>query len=652
MCGFVAIVAPEGGPIDAALLTRMTATLAHRGPDDCGYVWIRPADGQNQRSTTELPQSGPLPGLLFGHRRLSILDLSERSRQPMAGDDGSSWLVYNGEIYNYLELKAELAAAGTQFRSAGDAEVLLKAYERWGDDALTRFNGMWAFVLWDGRRQRLVAARDRFGVKPLYCTTVGTAWIFASEVKALLEFPGVEARADDDEVMSFLRHARADCGGETMFRGIRAVPAAALLVLERGRVHERRYWALPPRERAERPANDLIAEFGALLADAVRIRTRADVAVGMMLSGGLDSTSIAALLSGSRREGAHGARTAGGRLPTFSACWPDTPGLDEEPAIRLLSEALDLDSHVIHPSATAVRDLLPGVTYHLEAPFGTPVPAVQFMLMREARRLGTKVVLNGHGSDEILGGYPAAVVPAYLATLVMDGRFGQYAHERRAFAPVWSPGLAQLGMACLTALAGEARRMRLVAALGALPRRGDVLAKTRHEAASRVAGDLTGTRGLSILDGLLWRLFTGVLPTWLRMEDRMSLAHSVESRLPFLDYRLVEFAFRLPAALKIRDGYTKYILRRAMSPLLPPAIAFERHKRQFTVPLADWLQGPWRGWVGDLLLGGAPRAARYLNARTFPARLDAFLRGEHDAVDPSLLWRVLHTELWMREYRL
>jgi asparagine synthase (glutamine-hydrolysing) len=558
----------------------------------------------------------------------------------MASADGSAIVVYNGEIYNFLELRSELVRLGARFRSEGDTEVLLGAYERWGEDALARFNGMWAFALWDGRRHRLLVARDRFGVKPLYYTTVGDTWIFASEIKALFEFPGVERASDDDQVLKFLR--RTTDADDTMFRNVRAVPAGSLLTLERGRLSEARFWTLPRPATTVRSDADLVAEFQALLADSVRLRMRADVPIGTMLSGGLDSSAIAALVQ----------RNQTARLPTFSACWPDSPVMDEESAIRLLAGQLALDSRVIYPSAEAVRDLLPSVTRQLEQPFVTPVAAVQYMLMREARRQGIKVVLNGHGSDEMLGGYPRTVLPAYLADLLITGQLRRYRHERRLFGSEARGGAVALVGALVRSAVSDSSWTRVVRRFGRLEDRGSALARIpvareRPDGASAASVD-----GMSGFDRVLWRMFSRYLPLWLQMEDRMSLAHSVESRLPFLDYRLVEFVFQLPLALKIGDGYTKVILRRAMRSFVPDVILDRRRKQPFAVPLASWLRGPWRDLVGDLLLSTKPRVARFLDERAFRAKLDAHLRSDRDVMDSWLLWRVLHTEMWMRGFAL
>jgi asparagine synthase (glutamine-hydrolysing) len=646
VCGFVAIFNPDGPSIPASVLARMTRTLAHRGPDGEGYAWI-PHGGKTTQTWTnpaDAPADTTLTGVLLGHRRLAILDPSDRSRQPMATADAAGWIVYNGAIYNYLELKSDLEALGTTFRSGGDTEVLLNAYTRWGEDAVPRFNGMWAFAIWDQPRKRLVVGRDRFGIKPLYYARAGPAWVFASEIKAILQFPGVAVEADDEAIMAFLRDANIDRGAGTIYRGVRAVPPGSLLVLDGHRVAERRYWRLPRRGIPARSAGDLVHDFRSLLDDAVRLRLRADVPIGTMLSGGLDSTSIAALVH------ARLSRNDGGPLRTFSACWPEAPVLDEEAAIGLLSSSLRLDSHVIRPSPSAVRDLLPLATYHLEQPFSSPVAAVQFMLMREAHRAGVKVVLNGHGSDEILGGYPGAVAPLHLATLLTRGRLGEFLRERRAFDSNAPAGASGLAAACLTAFIGESGRARVARGLRRLPRRRGLLARMPL-ALPPLPSDASTPEGLSSFDGLLWRLFMEILPKWLRMEDRMSMAHSIESRLPFLDYRVVELAFHLPQALKIHGGYTKYILREAMRPLLPTPIVLERTKRRFSVPLTEWLRGPWRDFVGDLLLTGTPRSARFLDGG-YRGRVDRYIGEASGKIDPQALWRVMHTELWMKEYGL
>ncbi len=637
MCGFVTLLATSGQRVRGAVLRRMTARLAHRGPDDIGFACIEPSSGAIRTWGGDLPDDISLSGVIFGHCRLSILDLTLAGHQPMVSQQTSSVLCFNGEIYNFLELRGRLSAEGVSFRGRGDTEVLLKAYDRWGLRALPFLNGMWAFVLWDGLRRTLVASRDRFGVKPLYHTAVDGVQIFGSEIKGVLAYPGAFRGFEEARVIDFLRDGLTDHTGQTMFKGITSLSPGTFVEVSDGRMVPTRYWSLSgPEPTARRPPAELIAGFRELLTDAVRLRTRADVPVGTMMSGGLDSTAIAALIR--EHQGCH----------SFSACWPGSPN-DEEAAIDDMCARLGLVCHKVYPEAGTIADLLPALAYQLDEPFFDPIAAVQYMLMQQAHANGTKVVLNGHGSDEILAGYHRRFVPVFLADLMLSGRWRGFHREQRAFrgtgwswqGVVWQL-LTQLmpGSLGITPLTSH----RLMGRLG-----GSILARPAGAGPDEANyGDVPP--GLTSLGAATWFQFAiRNVPRWLRMEDRMSMAASVESRLPFMDYRLVEFVFSLPDDLKLMDGYSKYILRQAMTDLLPERLINNRMKLPFLAPFTGWMRGAWRPMIEDLL--SVPgEAAPYLHYPRFRRRLQSYLAGDDGALRPELLWRVLSVELWMRAF--
>lgn len=634
MCGFVTIITAPGKAVSGAVLQQMTATLAHRGPDDFGYACVDPSTGSCRTWNSEPPGSEPLSGVLFGFRRLSILDLTSAGHQPMLSDNGSTVLSFNGEIYNFVELKQELESLGVAFRSRCDTEVLLKSYEQWGTQAFSKFNGMWAFTLWDGRNRKVVACRDRFGVKPLYHAAVDGVRIFASEIKAVLAYPGGFRGFNEQNVVDFLSNCLVDHADTTMFRDIESVPAGSYMELSGERATRHQFWTLrvdPARKRQSE--GKLIEQFGELLADSVRLRVRSDVPIGTMLSGGLDSTSITALIHEQRRLSGS---TIGGRNwqglqdfhLTFSACWPGWQS-NEEAHIDLLCGQLDLSCQKLYPTGEGIADLLPTVMYHLEEPFENPTAVLQYLLMREAREHGVKVILNGHGADEILAGYPGAFVPPYLASLLLSGRPLKYLREKRAFQSTGEWSSRQVGEELRWNVQQWGKRV------GLLPDNGTDLAVPQH---------------LSPLNLALWFKFTEkILPMWLRMEDRVSMAWSVESRLPFLDYRLVEFAFNLPDDLKLRNGYTKYVLRQAMKDRLPEEITFDRVKQRFATPYDTWFRGAWRPMLEDLLVGSC-KVQPYLDLPRFQNELRAYLAGSDNVLDADTLWRVLSTEIWLRTF--
>ena len=607
--------------------------------------------GRFRKAATVLTKSR-LAGVLFGHRRLSILDLSPAGHQPFLNKAGSMVLAYNGEVYNYVELREELIGQGVQFRSSSDTEVVLAAYERWGTEAFRRFNGMWACALWDSGRKKLVVSRDRFGIKPLYFTVVEDTWIFASELKPIIRFPGVDRSLNDGQILEFLTSGMVNHNEATFFSAVRSVPPATVIELVNGRASSFTYWTLDP-SRDKRTDADAVEKYRELLQDAVRIRSRSDVPIGTMLSGGLDSTSITALIVQQSRLGGSNESESRGLSSfhnTFTACWPDVQAVDEEAEVDLMCAELGLASQKIYPSAEEIRELLPRVTYFLDEPFENPVSVIQYMLMQKARESGVKVVLNGHGSDEALAGYPDAFVAPFLAGLLLSGRLSRFWRERRAFGR-WNSN-AEILLECAWSLTPQALRPRLIQLVRqAQHHDSKIFVDTDRKLWSRADVDIEVAGRMPPLDAGLWRSYrAAILPRWLRMEDRMSMAHGVESRLPFTDYRLVEFTFQLADTMKLRDGYTKFILRQAMQGLLPASIAQDRRKRRFEAPYSGWFRHAWRPMIEDLLLDGACHVQPYLNLPSFRSKLAAYLRDDDRAMNTSTLWRILQTEIWLHAF--
>ena len=659
MCGFVAVVTEQGGKVPGTVVAKMTDMLTHRGPDGFGYAHINPETGCCWTWTTDFPITRDFSGIVFGHRRLSILDLSPAAHQPFVSDDGSLVLAYNGEIYSFVELRRELEQLGTRFRSQSDTEVLLYCYRQWGVETFRRFNGMWAFVLWDARARTLIASRDRLGVKPLYYTFVNGTWIFASEIKALLTYPGAWQGFAEQNCLHFLVRGFVYDAGPTLFRNIHAVaPGHYMQLSERG-LSSHQYWCVSTDAGRHWSEHEAVAEFRRLLANAVVLRTRSDVPIGTMLSGGLDSSAITGLLychqhtrNSAGTIGAEGLRSF---HQTFSACWPLWDS-NEEKEIDLLCNTWSLRSHKAYPTEQTLFDILQPVVFALDEPFESPIALVQYLLMQEARRHDVKVVLNGHGSDELLAGYAGSVVPGFLAQLLRSGRLMRYWREAQAFAPTgeWSTHNVLLEMlrsiipASLQPMIEEGLRARVQHDTALFPEAGTAI---RHIRMSRdVTVHLRGSR-LSWLTATLWSFLTvKILPMWLRMEDRISMAHGVESRLPFTDYRLVEFVLTLPDDLKLKQGYTKYILRQAVQDILPQEIVRRWQKTRFSCPYDQWLRGSWRPLIEDLFLTGQFQLDAFLCVPEFRRRLRAYLDHQPYGLRPQMLWRLLNTEIWMRTF--
>ena len=631
MCGIAGIWDRSGRPVDPVALDRMGLILRHRGPDGSGRL-LR----------------GNL-GLV--HRRLTIVDLSDRGHQPMGLPDESLWINYNGEIHNYRELRRELEAEGVEFRSECDTEVALWAYRVWGTDCFERFNGMWAIALWDARAERLVLSRDRFGIKPLCYSVRGDRVAFASEAKAILTAFPEEREPDRHEIYAFLAGGQPDVGDATFFRDIRSVPPGTYLEFGRDRCERRTYWGFRPGE--ERPRPDAEERFRELLDDAVRLRMRSDVPVGVTVSGGLDSTAVVRLA----------ARHVATPIECFSLRYDDDPDIDES---RYSSLAADDPArfrlHWVVPDPKRMLDTVEDIVWHHDAPTPERARYPQWFIMREVGR-HVKVVLDGSGSDEQLAGY-ARFFGAYLldrlrergpARLlsVLNGEARDLAAVSGHASPfaslatplrTWfrTPVKRRLGLE--SGSAGDVCRREFAAAFGPAPQLRYLDTWLRRDAE---------TPYRSHVNNALWSEFRHVgLPETLHLTDALSMAFSVEARAPFLDHRLVEFCFSLPYDEKIRDGWTKSILRRALRDVLPEAIRDRRGKLGCPAPTEKWLRSPENlHEVKKLLLD-----PRCLGRGIFdPARLERQLRslapGEKGPrVSAEQLWRWITLELWFRRF--
>ncbi len=639
MCGIAGIFNLRGAPVDLRLLEEMTQTLAHRGPDGEGYVLLSP-DGWGKAVSVSGPLSasqraaGPGYTLGFGHRRLAILDLSPLGHQPMATEDGRCWVTYNGEIYNYVELREELGRKGHRFRSTSDTEVLLAAYREWGDACVTRFNGMFAFALWDSSRRRLLCARDRLGVKPFYYCWDGGRFAFASEIKGLLPAAGRPA-PNPRAVFDYLDSGFLDHSDETFFEGVRQLPPAHVLSLDENGLALARYWELPPMdELRDEPSRDTAAKFSELFRDAVRIRLRSDVTVGTCLSGGLDSSSIVCV--------ANGVREGAGPLMTFSSCFED-PAYDERRFIRPVLERTGAQAHFVFPDPAELAATLSELVWQQDEPFGSTSIYAQWTVMRLASRQGVKVLLDGQGADELLAGYHG-FFGAYFADLLAGGRLGKLAAEAAAYRNLHG-ALPDHAVANLARAILPAPLVRLVR--GRMTGSADWIAADFRRAWGPSSG--VSDPGGSHVRALQSRLLTrNGLRALLHYEDRNSMAFGVETRLPFLDYRLVEFLYKLDVRCKIREGWTKAILRDAMVGVLPEEVRRRQDKMGFVTPEDVWFRTSLRTIARDILSDARTRARGYLNAEAALNHFDAHAAGRTN-ISPAI-WRWLNLELWCRRF--
>jgi asparagine synthase (glutamine-hydrolysing) len=628
MCGIAGIVATDGLQADdRARLPRMRDVITHRGPDEAGFF----ADSH--------------AGL--AHRRLSIVDLAA-GQQPLSNEDGTVWIVFNGEIYNHAEIRPVLEAAGHRYKTRCDTETIVHAYEQWGDRALERLRGMFAFAIWDAPRRRLLLARDRMGIKPLYWTLVGTRLLFGSEIKAILESRLVRAEANEHAIPELLS-TRYVSGSETLFKGIHRVMPGHMLVFEHGAVTIRCWWDIPVDKRnvtsglSDRQAVD---EFRAKLEDAVRTRLMADVPLGMFLSGGLDSSAIAALMAGMIDR----------PVQTFSVAFKQR-AFSELDYARQVARAIKADAHEIVIDDQDFFGALPRLVWHEDEPIAHP-SSVPLYFVSQLARSHVKVVLTGEGSDELLGGYgkyPRALVNwragklwslapdpvrSFVANTLLprlSGRAARYA--RRSFLAM--PRTPESMFFDNFASIGLQRQASLLA-----PRLGLLATEQRAYAASRAYFDLPNGHS-TVLDRLLYTDLKTYLVELLMKQDQMSMAASIESRVPFLDHHLVEFAAALPPRMKLRGFTTKWILRKAVQTILPREI-LARRKMGFPVPFALWTRGAWGDAARDVLLDRRSRDRGIVDAAAVGRLIDAHQAGTAEGGDA--IWSLLNLELWYRTF--
>jgi asparagine synthase (glutamine-hydrolysing) len=633
VCGIAGIVASAG--VDGAELERMSRAIEHRGPDGSGYLMHVPGEPVAVGSSASSSRGRALVG--FAHRRLSIIDLSDASSQPMVDEAGRLALTYNGEIYNYVELRASLERLGHRFRTNGDTEVVLNAYKQWGPDCVRHFVGMWAYALLDLDEARLCLSRDRFGIKPLFYTVEGGTLRFASEIKALLAGRPVPA-PNEDALRRFLLVGRGAETDESFFTGVMGLPPAHNAIIRLGapsQVRLARYWSYP--EEQPRPApGEAEDAFASAFTDAIRLHARADVAVGTCLSGGLDSSAIVCVADRLRRVG---------QVPDYAHVGfgyvTRDAALSERPYMEAVARQTSLHMTYVEPQPDRVLDVIPLVVQQQDEPFGSASIVVQWFVFEAARRAGIKVMLDGQGADEVLGGYHA-YLPMVARTMLRRWRFLRY----RRFAA------AHRGLLGVEPLGARDALGSVIPPLRAL---GSRHAGSRlTPAAAVISPGMRGRWREADADALrprstneiLQRASALQLPDLLRFEDRNSMAHSIEARVPFLDHRLVELAFALPGDEKIRGVETKRILRASLGPVLPEVVLNRTDKVGFRPdPGVTWkFAQRHRDW---LLAAPTAEERRWFDQR---ALVRVFDGADRSSEAERVLWRVVNTKLWLRHH--
>lgn len=621
MCGIVGWVVEAGRSPGQAVLQAVNDTLAHRGPDGAG-LWIgRTADDRHQ--------------IAFGHRRLSIIDLAG-GHQPMQSADQRITLTFNGEIYNYIELRDELRALGHDFHSDSDTEVLIEAYRAWGEDCVPRFRGMFAFALFDAARQQVLIARDAFGKKPLFLAEMPGRVAFASEIAALVDLPGIDRSLDWDALDDFLLD-RYVPGPATLFRGIRKLPPGSLAVWRDGTLSTRRYFT-PPFATTEPDILDFdeaVRLFSDALDASVRLRMRSDAPFGAFLSGGLDSSAIVAIM----------ARHSRGPVKTFSIGFAEAAysELDHARSIAALF-GTDHAEHVITPDEFLAT--WPTALLHLGAPLANTSDVPILLLSRLARQ-SAKMVLTGEGADELLAGYPKHRAEHWLGL-----------YHRLVPAPLHDRVVGPV----IDALPFSMRRVKVMGrALGErdLEERmrrwfGGVTGEQHRALTGRVSRDASPTAAASLRLGSPLRrtqIFDQIswLPdNLLERGDRMMMAASIEGRMPFMDVELARLVARFPDRFLVGHPKGKAILRAATAEVLPPAI-LNRKKVGFRVPFDLWLRGPVRERLGDLLESKESETRRILNGVEIDRLMDEHVAGRTN--HEKILWTLCNLELFLRTFR-
>jgi asparagine synthase (glutamine-hydrolysing) len=621
MCGIAGIVELRGAVPDRGTLERMASLLAHRGPDEQGIAVIG--------------QTG------LAHRRLSIIDLSG-GRQPMADATGTLTLLFNGEIYNFMDVRSELESRGHRFATRSDTEVLLQAYMEWGTDCVLRLNGMYAFVIWDAPRRRLFAARDRLGKKPFYYALTPDRFVFGSELKAVLAAPGVPRDVDPAAVDEFLSRYYVG-GARTILRGVAKLPPAHWLSLEEGRLTVQRYWrpAIPP-DHPPRREEGFREELGGRFRDAVRRRMISDVPLGAFLSGGVDSSAVVAMM----------AAEGGPAVKTFTVGFEEA-GYSEIEDARAVARHLGTDHHeeTVRPDAIAI---LPDLVWHYDEPFGDSSMVPTWYVARMARRHVT-VALSGDGGDELFAGYT---------------RYQRALEDRRLD---WIPGPLKrrvLAPRAEALPAGAPARNRLYAAahhsvltggydLGLYPyikswlyapaMRAEVGNGGGNGGAALPAGlTRADLEPLDLVSRLQWIDTVAYLPDdILTKVDRASMAHSLEARAPLLDYTLVEFMARVPSGLKLRGGVSKYLFRKMLAKRLPEAV-FTKRKQGFAVPKGEWFRRDLKAVARERLLDPRTLARGYFRPERIREVLQLHEAGQRDYSD--WIWCLLILEEWHRTF--
>lgn len=604
-------------------------TLRHRGPD------FEKVDRFGNKA-------------ILGHTRLSIIDLRAENNQPFS-ILRRYWIAYNGEIYNYLELRKELERKGVQFRTDGDTEVLLYAYAQWGEQCVSRFNGMWAFAIYDIQENMLFCSRDRFGVKPFNYVVDKAQFMFSSEIKAILAYRPELAQPEYNAIANYCRTSVGAQSTKTWFKSIMRLPPGSNLTVRDGQVRRERYWHYPKDIYRQSSFDEACESYADLFKDSVRLRMRSDVPLGITLSSGIDSSSIAYMMHAIDST-PHHCFTARflpqDKLVTDNSIYNKKTAIDESISARRIADELDLNSHVVDTDYSNFLPLLDRIVFHLESGNSSPAVIPLMQLLNRAKT-HVKVLLDGQGADELMGGYILNTIWPSVADLVGEGRLTEAALSLRQFGTTYKPGYAVKML--LRDLSNDIHLLSWAHQRSARIDRiyGPVLREyTRYKDYMELPGEGNGSK----LGKLLMHQHAGGLINLLHYGDAISMANSIESRMPFLDYRLVEFVWRLPSDFKVRLGIGKYLHRQAMRNTVPDWVLDQRMKFGFSTPISQQFRQrhPDGSSAVDVLLESKCAKRGLFNVDGMRQLVQDHRAGQRD--HGPLLFRLLSTELWFRRF--
>lgn len=625
MCGLVGFVTSKASPEHPRILDAMTDAIKHRGPNDRGIYMDSMQEGKTYVG--------------LGHRRLSIIDLSGHSHQPMVDSDIA--LAFNGEIYNYIELRDELRGLGKNFESSGDTEVVLKAYEQWGNECFNRFNGMWAIAIFDRKSSKIILSRDRFGKKPLYYFADGEKIVFASEIKSLLLFPGIAKKPNFEKIYRYLStsYRYVDMDNASYFEGIYSVPKSSYMVISDNlSMAEHKYWSLEENKYSlsGKTERELVDEFRNLFVDSVKIRLRSDVPVSCMLSGGMDSTSITCV--------AH--KILQTPVLTFSGITGEEKGIyDESEYIDEVVRETGAVHRYIMPEPSDLFDTVREMLLYHDEPICTVTWYTLYQIAKKIKEENVPVVLNGHGGDELLGGYWDHYHYNFF-DIEDSGDLDGLDYEQKAWLKNHNRKVAEI---CKTR--EYIKKLENGEALETSKFADYSDCFTQEFRAIYKKQVILDSNFKSTLSKRLYKeLLFETVPASLRAEDRNTMASSIESRSPLLDYRLAEFCFSLPSNYKIRDGIGKWILREAMKDILPESVRTRKDKSGFIAPADEWFRTSNKEQIRDMINSEAIGSLGIFDISRLNQIFDEHLSGLKN--HQMFLWQFINLGLWSRKFFL